>query len=287
VLGIEPARIVAEASIANGIPSLIEFFGVDAARKLAVRGETADLVVGNNVLAHVPDLQDFIGGLALAVKPQGRISVEFPHLLNLIEQCQYDTIYHEHFSYLSLGTVQRMFAAHGLTVVDVEELTTHGGSLRVWAAPAPSSPPVAGSVAAQLRRERAAGLDRLATYERFDAAVVESKRTLLEFLIAQKREGRSIAAYGAPAKGNTLLNYCGIRNDFIDYTVDRSPHKQGRFLPGTHIPIYPVERVAETKPDYLLILPWNLRDEIVEQMVFVRAWGCRFVTPIPRVSVHS
>lgn len=287
VLGIEPARNVAEAAIGRGIPTRIEFFGIEAARKLTSQGETADLVIGNNVLAHVPNLDDFIGGLALAVKPHGRISVEFPHLLNLIEQCQYDTIYHEHFSYLSLGTVQRMFAAHGLAVVDVEELPTHGGSLRVWAARAEQAPPSAPSVAALLGREAAAGLDDLATYERFDAAARESKRSLLEFLIARKREGRSIAAYGAPAKGNTLLNYCGIRGDFIDYAVDMSPHKQGRFLPGTHIPIYAVERVAETKPDYLVILPWNLREEIVEQMAFVREWGCRFVTPVPRVAVHS
>jgi SAM-dependent methyltransferase len=286
VLGIEPARNVAQAAIEAGIPTRVEFFGARAARRLAEAGERADLVVGNNVLAHVPDIRDFIEGLALVVKPEGRISLEFPHLLNLIEQTQYDTIYHEHFSYLSLLTVDRMFETMGLRIVDVEELPTHGGSLRVWAARAAPAGAPAPRVEALLRREREAGLEEIATYERFGEAVVASKRDLLEFLIARKREGSSIAAYGAPAKGNTLLNYCGIRGDFIEYTVDRSPHKQGRFLPGTHIPVHPVERIAQTKPEYVLILPWNLRVEIIEQMRCVREWGGRFVTPIPRVAVH-
>jgi SAM-dependent methyltransferase len=286
VLGIEPAGNVAEAALGEGIPTRVEFFGVDCARRLAARGEFADLLIGNNVLAHVPDLNDFVGGLALAVKPEGKISVEFPHLLNLIEHCQFDTIYHEHFSYLSLMTVQRMFAAHELTVVDVEEIPTHGGSLRVWAARSGSAPP-SPRVQALIERERTAGLDRVPTYERFAAVVMECKRGLLDFLINCKREGRTIAGYGAPAKGNTLLNYCGVRNDFVDYTVDRNPHKQGRYLPGTHIPIYAPAHIAETKPDYVLILPWNLRDEIVDQMGFIREWGGRFVTAIPSVVVYD
>lgn len=286
VLGIEPAGNVAEAALGEGIPTLVEFFGVECARRLAARGEIADLLIGNNVLAHVPDLNDFVGGLALAVKPAGRISVEFPHLLNLIEHCQFDTIYHEHFSYLSLMTVQRMFAAHDLTVIDVEEIPTHGGSLRVWAARTGSFP-AGPRVAALIERERAAGLDRLPAYERFGAAVMECKRGLLDFLIDCKRAGKTIAGYGAPAKGNTLLNYCGVRADFIDYTVDRNPHKQGRYLPGTHIPIHPPARIAETKPDYVLILPWNLREEIMDQMGFVREWGARFVTAIPNVVVYD
>jgi 2-polyprenyl-3-methyl-5-hydroxy-6-metoxy-1,4-benzoquinol methylase len=287
VVGIEPARNVAKSAIEAGIPTRIEFFGVETATRFIAEEGKADLVIGNNVLAHVPDLRDFIGGLAIAVKPEGRISMEFPHLLNLIEQCQYDTIYHEHFSYLSLSTVRRMFAAHDLAVVDVEEIPTHGGSLRVWAAPASSAPVANARVDAVLRRELDSGIEELGTYERFGIAVVESKRGLLDFLIARKREGRSIAGYGAPAKGNTLLNYCGIRSDFIDYTVDRSPHKQGHFLPGTHIPIHPVERIAETKPDYVLILPWNIAEEILDQMGFVRDWGGRFISPIPRVTVHA
>lgn len=286
VLGIEPAANVAEAAVAAGIPSRVEFFGVASARALAARGESADLLVGNNVLAHVPDLNDFIGGLAIAVKPAGLVSLEFPHLLRLIEGRQFDTIYHEHFSYLSLGTVRTMFEAHGLRLVDVEEIPTHGGSLRVWAARQACAPAASARIAEMLAREEAAGLRGIAAYERFGREVGRTKCSLLDFLIGVKREGRRVAAYGAPAKGNTLLNYCGIRSDFIDYTVDRSPHKQGRFLPGTHIPIHPVERIAETKPDYVLILPWNLRDEIIGQMAHIRAWGGRFVTPIPEVAVH-
>lgn len=286
VLGIEPAANVAQAAVAAGIPSRVEFFGVACARALVARGESADLLVGNNVLAHVPDLNDFIGALAIAVKPKGLVSLEFPHLLRLIEGRQFDTIYHEHFSYLSLGTVRLMFEAHGLRLVDVEEISTHGGSLRVWAARQAAAAPASARVAELLAREEAAGLRVIETYERFGREVGQTKCSLLDFLIAAKREGRRVAAYGAPAKGNTLLNYCGVRSDFIDYTVDRSPHKQGRFLPGTHIAIYPVERIAETKPDFVLILPWNLRDEIIGQMAHIREWGGRFVTPIPEVAVH-
>ena len=287
VLGIEPAGNVAEAALGEGIPTRVEFFGVESARRLVEEGCAADLLIGNNVLAHVPDLRDFVGGLALAVKPNGMISVEFPHLLNLIERCQFDTIYHEHFSYLSLTTVRRMFAEHGLTVVDVEEISTHGGSLRVWAMRSDSAKAPTSRVAELIAREIAAGLDRVHTYEQFSTSVMQCKQSLLEFLIEAKRAGKSVAGYGAPAKGNTLLNYCGVRGDFIDYTVDRNPHKVGRYLPGTHIPIHAVTRIAETKPDYVLILPWNLQDEIAEQMSFIRDWGGRFVTAIPRTVVHA
>ncbi|MBV8152756.1 MAG: class I SAM-dependent methyltransferase, partial [Candidatus Eremiobacteraeota bacterium] len=285
VLGVEPAEGVAREAIASGIPTRVEFFGVESARELAAGGQQADLLIGNNVLAHVPDLRDFVGGFVLALKPEGRISLEFPHVLNLIRGRQFDTIYHEHFSYFSLSTVATMFGAHGLSVIDVETLTTHGGSLRVWAALGEAGILPSARVEEALERERAAGLDRLETYRGFGAAVAETKRAFLEFLIRAKRDGLSIAAYGAPAKGNTLLNYCGVRSDFIEYTVDRSPHKQGRYLPGTHIPIYPVERLAETKPDLVVILPWNLQDEIVAQVAHVRDWGGRFVVPIPEARV--
>jgi SAM-dependent methyltransferase len=288
VLGIEPAANVAAAAQAKGIETLVQFFGTATARALPRK---ADLLLGNNVLAHVPDLNDFVAGMKLALADGGTITMEFPHLLRLIEGKQFDTIYHEHFSYFSLLTVRQVFAAHGLAIVDVEELPTHGGSLRIYARHAPPAGepqgPVAASesVAALEERERAFGLDRIGTYARFNDDVRATKRALLAFLVRAKSEGKSIAGYGAPAKGNTLLNYCGIRTDFVDYTVDRSPHKQGHFLPGTHIPIFAPERIAETKPDYVLILPWNLRDEIVAQMAHVRAWGGRFVVPIPRVEV--
>jgi len=283
VLGIEPAANVAGAARAKGIETLVQFFGAAAARALPRK---ADLLLGNNVLAHVPDLNDFVSGMKLALADGGTITMEFPHLLRLIEGNQFDTIYHEHFSYFSLLTVRQVFAAHGLTIVDVDELPTHGGSLRIYARHAESAESSASPrVAALEQRERDFGLDRLATYARFNDQVRATKRALLEFLVRAKSEGSSIAAYGAPAKGNTLLNYCGIRTDFIDYTVDRSPHKQGLFLPGTRIPIFAPERIAETRPDYVLILPWNLRDEIVAQMAHVRQWGGRFVVPIPRVEV--
>ena len=285
VLGIEPARNVAAAAIAAGIPTRVEFFGVDCAKRLAAEGIAADLIVANNVLAHVPDINDFVGGIALALKPSGRASFEFPHLLRLIDEGQFDTIYHEHFSYLSLGTVRRIFGAHGLDVVDVDELPTHGGSLRVTAARA-GAHSVSARVGALIEREEAAGLSRIETYTAFNERVDAAKRGLLAFLIEAKRAGKRVAAYGAPAKGNTLLNYCGIRTDFVDFTVDRSPHKQGRLLPGTRIPIAPVERILEEKPDYVLILPWNLREEIMDQMSAVRAYGGRFVVPIPEVCIY-
>jgi SAM-dependent methyltransferase len=285
VVGIEPARNVAAVAIEKGIPTRIEFFGVEAARRLVAEGFAADLLVCNNVLAHVPDINDFVGGVAVALKSGGRASFEFPHLLRLIAEQQFDTIYHEHFSYLSLTTVRRIFSAHGLEVIDVAELPTHGGSLRVTAA-RNGVHPVSMRVAAMAQREEDAGLTQIATYTAFGRKVDATKRALLQFLIDRKAAGKRIAAYGAPAKGNTLLNYCGIRTDFVDFTVDRSPHKQGRFLPGTRIPIHPVERLFEERPDYVLILPWNLRDEIVEQMAEIRSWGGRFVVPIPEVRVY-
>lgn len=286
VLGIEPAVNVAQAAIAKGIPTLTQFFARDTAAGLVRQGKRADLLVGNNVLAHVPDVNSFVAGLKLLLAPRGVITLEFPHLLQLIALNQYDTIYHEHFSYWSFSTVRELFARHGLVLFDVEELATHGGSLRIFARHAEDDTQPAGArVAALLRKEESAGIRDPRTYAAFPARVAEHKRELLAFLIAAKREGKRIAGYGAPAKGNTLLNYCGIGRDFLDYTVDRSPQKQGCYLPGTHIPICAPERIAATQPDYLLILPWNLRDEIMQQMAHIRAWGGRFVVPIPRVEV--
>ena len=282
VLGVEPAANVAAVANEQGIPTLVEFFGRRVGERLAQEGRGADLVVGNNVLAHVPDLNDFVAGIAALLKPDGVVTMEFPHLLRLIEETEFDTIYHEHFSYFSFLTVRDVFARHGLTLFDVEELPTHGGSLRIYGA---RDRQETERPAALLEREREAGLDAPAVYEAFDERVREAKRSLLEFLIEAKRTGRTVVGYGAAAKGNTLLNYCGIRTDFLDYVVDRSPHKQGLFLPGTHIPIEAPERVAETRPDYVLILPWNLAEEITQQMAHVREWGCRFVTPVPRVRV--
>jgi C-methyltransferase-like protein/putative zinc binding protein/methyltransferase family protein len=286
VLGVEPAANVAEVAESRGIRTVVEFLGPETGRQVADEHGRADLVVGNNVLAHVPDLRGFVAGLRALVKDTGLVTLEFPHLLRLIERRQYDTIYHEHFSYFSLMTAERILAAHGLRLVDVEELWTHGGSLRLFAchdgAPDATSPRVAHLIA----RERAAGLGELAAYASFAERVKETKRKLLDFLIAAKRSGKSVVGYGAPGKGNTLLNYCGVRTDFLDYTVDRNPYKHGKFLPGTHIPVLPPERVAQTRPDYLLILPWNFKDEIMEQMAFIRGWGGKFVVPIPEVSIH-
>jgi C-methyltransferase-like protein/putative zinc binding protein/methyltransferase family protein len=286
VLGIEPAANVAEEAIRRGIPTLVEFFGEAMARRLVAGGTRADLLIGNNVLAHVPGLNDFVRGMAVLAAARSIITMEFPHLLRLIEGSEFDTIYHEHFSYFSLISVEQAFARHGLTIFDVDELPTHGGSLRIYAThtEAPVEP-VSDRVAQLRRREEAAGLGGLDVYLQFNERVKESKRQLLEFLIGVKRDGRSVVGYGAPAKGNTLLNYCGIRSDFIDYTVDRSPHKQGRFLPGTHLPIRHPDRIRETRPDYVLILPWNLKSEIMEQMAFIREWGGRFVVPVPEVAI--
>jgi hypothetical protein len=286
VQGIEPAANVAAAADAAGIPTYVKFFGEATARELVGVGIRADLLVGNNVLAHVPDLNDFVAGLKLLLAPTGVLTMEFPHLLRLMAEDQFDTIYHEHYSYFSLSTVRRVFAAHGLTLFDVEELPTHGGSLRIFARhEEDESRRIGGRVIELLGREALEGFSRLETYRSFDERVRRVKRGLLRFLIQAKEEGRSIAGYGAPAKGNTLLNYCGVRTDFLDFTVDRSPHKQGRFLPGTRIPIHGPDRLREARPDYVLILPWNLKEEIMEQMADIRSWGGRFVVAIPEVKI--
>lgn len=288
VLGIEPAANIAEVAIRKGVPTIVKFFGVDLARELAASGQKADLLLGNNVLAQVPDINDFVAGMKILLKPTGVITMEFPHLEQLMEQNQFDTIYHEHFSYFSLLTARRIFAAHGLTLFDVEELPTHGGSLRIYARHVEdSSKPVGQRVYEVCAREELAGYERIESYSRFDEQVKETKRKLLDFLIQAKRNGKRVAGYGAPGKGNTLLNYCGIRTDFLDYTVDRNPHKQGMFLPGTHVPIYSPELIRQTRPDFLLILPWNLRDEIIKQNAFIREWGGQFVVPIPEVKVYA
>jgi SAM-dependent methyltransferase len=287
-LGIEPAANVAAVAVAKGIPTRVQFFGREAAAEIAGDGVQADLVIGNNVLAHTPHLNDFVQGLKLVLKPRGVITMEFPHLLRLMAENQFDTIYHEHFSYFSLIAVSRVFEQQGLTIFDVDELPTHGGSLRIYARHAQdSSRALTTRVADLLERETAAGLSHLEAYLAFGGQVRRIKARLLKFLIAAKTRNKSIAGYGAPAKGNTLLNYCGIGSDFIDYTVDRSPHKQGLYLPGTHIPILSPDRVRETRPDYLLILPWNLRNEIIPQMAHIREWGGQFVTPIPDVRIWS
>jgi 2-polyprenyl-3-methyl-5-hydroxy-6-metoxy-1,4-benzoquinol methylase len=285
VLGVEPAKNVAAAAVAKGIPTVTEFFGAAAARRLAQDGP-ADLVIGNNVLAHVPDLGDFVDGVQILLGPRGVATFEFPHLMRLMDGNQFDTIYHEHVFYFSLTAVERVFRMHGLALFDVEELPTHGGSLRIYAAHADERS-VDARVDALRAREAAAGLTDVAAYGAFGRRVEETKRTLLTFLIDAKRAGKSVVGYGAAAKGNTLLNYCGIRTDFLDYVVDRSPHKQGRLLPGSHIPIHAPDRVRETRPDYLLILPWNLREEIMGQMAHIREWGGRFVVPIPAVQVRA
>jgi SAM-dependent methyltransferase len=286
VLGVEPARNVARVAEERGVPTRVEFFGTALALRMVSEGVSADLLIANNVLAHVPALNDFVAGMKIVLKPRGVITIEFPHLLRLIEGNEFDTIYHEHFSYFSFGTVEMVLARHGLTVFDVEELPTHGGSLRLHVAHVhdPTKEP---SVRVEAMRgcEREARLDRLSTYSDFAGRVTATKRALLSLLIGLKQDGRTIAAYGAPAKGNTLLNYCGIGRDFLEYTVDRNPYKQGRFLPGTHIEIHAPERVAETRPDYLMILPWNLAGEIMDQMAFIREWGGRFLVPIPSPEV--
>lgn len=287
-LGIEPAANVAEVAVKKGVPTLVKFFGRETARELAAQGKHADLILGNNVLAQVPDLNDFVGGMKILLKPQGVITIEFPHLMRLMQENQFDTIYHEHFSYFSLFTSEKIFEAHGLKLFDVDELPTHGGSLRIYGRHAEdSSKPVTARVDELRAREEAAGLTRLDGYLRFEEQVKETKRKLLGFLIDAKRARKQIVGYGAPGKGNTLLNYCGIRTDFLDYTVDRSPYKHGKFTPGTHIPIFPVDKIRETRPDYVLILPWNLKDEIMKQMAYIREWGGQFVVPIPEAKVFS
>jgi SAM-dependent methyltransferase len=287
VLGIEPAANIAEVAVRKGVPTQVAFFGRRIARSLAVES-CADLLIGNNVLAHVPDLNDFVGGMKLLLAPGGTITMEFPHLMRLIADKQWDTIYHEHFSYFSFLTVSRVFAAHRLRLFDVEELPTHGGSLRVYAAHDDDAGKPDTTRAEELReREREAGYERLETYTRYGARVEADKRRILEFLIGLKNEGRRVVGYGAPAKGNTLLNYCGVRRDFLDYTVDLSPHKQGCFLPGSHIPIRPPRAIEEDRPDVVVILPWNLKDEIVEQLGFIGEWGGRFAARTPDLTLLS
>jgi hypothetical protein len=286
VLGIEPAANVAKVAIDKGIPTLVEFFGERTARQLVAQGRQADLICGANVLAQVPQPNDFVKGLQLLLKPGGVVTIEFPHLMRLMAENQFDTIYHEHFSYFSFLSAERIFNAHSLILFDVEELPTHGGSLRVYARHADDTTKPVTTRAQQLRqREIDAGLLRLETYASFGEQVKETKRKLLEFLIAAKRAGKTIVGYGAPGKGNTLLNYCGIRTDFLDFTVDRNTYKQGKFLPGTRIPIHHPDRIREARPDYVLILPWNLKDEIVQQLAFIREWGGKFVVPIPEATV--
>lgn len=283
-LGIEPARNVAEKAIEKGIPTITEFFGVALAKKLAAEGKQANVIAGNNVLAQVPDLNDFVGGLKILLKPQGVVTLEFPHLERLIAENQFDTIYHEHFSYFSFVTIDRIAQRHGLKLVDVEELPTHGGSLRVYLAHEGSDHLVSPAVNALLDRERSAGFEDIATYRSFQKQVDATKRGLLAYLIAAKESGKRICGYGAPGKGNTLLNYCGIGPDFLDFTVDRSHFKHGRFTPGMRIPILPVEAISQARPDLILILPWNLKHEIVGQMrPVVSEWGGKFIVPIPRV----
>ncbi|MCH9651626.1 MAG: class I SAM-dependent methyltransferase [Deltaproteobacteria bacterium] len=289
VLGIEPAGNVAEVAEKAGIPTRVQFFGKETAKQLVEEGYRADLLVGNNVLAHVPDLNDFVAGMKVVLAPGGVITMEFPHLLRLMQEGQFDTIYHEHFSYFSFHTVRAIFAAHGLTLFDVEELNTHGGSLRIYGRhegqTAIGETGVSHRVEDLLAREEEAGLTSREAYLSFAETAQSVKRGLLRFLLKVKEERGTVVGYGAPAKGNTLLNYCGIREDFLDYTVDRSPHKQGCFLPGTRIPIYEPERILETKPDYVLILPWNLKGEIVDQMAEIRSWGGQFVVAVPEIDV--
>ena len=286
VLGIEPAANVAKVAVEKGVPTLVRFLGQRTATVLAAEGRFADLVLGNNVLAQVPDLNDFVEGLKILLKPRGVLTLEFPHLLRLIQRNEFDTIYHEHFSYFSMIAAKRILEAHGLRVFAVEELATHGGSLRVYACRAEDQTrKIEASVERIIEMEKEAGLDSPAGYTGFAKQARDTKLALVEFLLTAARENKTVAGYGAPGKSATLLHYCGIGKDLIEYTVDRSPHKQGRFLPGTHIPIYHPDRIRETKPDYVVILPWNLKDEILEQLQFIREWGGRFVVPIPEVTV--
>ena len=281
VLGIEPAANVAAVAIEKGIPTLVEFFGVALAERLVAEGHRADLIIGNNVLAQVPDLNDFVAGMALLLKRDGMITMEFPHLQRLIEGNQFDTIYHEHFSYFSLIAIEAIAARHDLKIVDVEELPTHGGSLRVYLTKSDSSHEVQPSVITLALRERRLGYQAAAAYEVFGEQVRKTKHKLLSLLLQIKQTGRRICGYGAPGKGNTLLNYCGIGTDFLDFTVDLNPHKHGRFTPGMHIPILPVNAIDEARPDYLLILPWNLKQEIIGQMSHIKSWGAKFIVPVP------
>jgi hypothetical protein len=287
VLGIEPAANVAKVAVEKGVPTLVQFFGTHLAKELAAQGRCGDLVLGNNVLAQVPDLNDFVEGLKIMLKPEGVLTLEFPHLLQLIQLNEFDTIYHEHFSYFSLLSAVKILQAHGLKVFDVEELKSHGGSLRIYACRDESKThAVEPNVRKVMADEARAGLDNVNGYESFSRQVKETKFALVDFLLTAAKQGKKVAGYGAPGKSATLLHYCGIGKDLIAYTVDRSPYKQGRFLPGSRIPIYHPDRIRDTKPDYVLILPWNLKDEIMQQLQFIREWGGRFVMPIPKVAVY-
>jgi SAM-dependent methyltransferase len=285
VLGIDPAENVAEAARERGVETIVDFFDAEFARRLVRDGRRADLIAANNVLAQVPALNDFVAGIEILLAADGVATIEVPHLARLIEGLQFDTIYHEHFSYFSLTTMHRLFSMHGLEVFDVDELPSHGGSLRVYLQRSGGAHPIASGVARVLGEERTAGYDSVEGYRDFGTSVAETKWRLLELLIRLRREGARVVGYGAPGKGNTLLNYCGIRTDILDYTVDRNPYKHGRFLPGTHIPIHPPERIAETRPDYVLILPWNLKKEIAAQLSYVREWGGQLLVPIPQPEV--
>ena len=280
-LGIDPAANVAEAAQARGVPTDVSFFNEAKGAQMASEGKLADLIVGNNVLAQVPDLNDFVAGISRLLKPTGTVTVEFPHVMRMFDDNQFDTIYHEHFYYFSLLSTEAIFARHGMTVFDVEELWTHGGSLRIYACPRAAGRATTERLQALRQREELAGYHDVTTYERFEEKVRETKRKILTLLIDLKCQGRTIAGYGAPGKGNTLLNYCGIRTDFIDFTVDRNPYKQGRLLPGTHIPVFSPEQIDDVKPDYIFILPWNFKDEILAQLAYVRDWGAKFIVPIP------
>ena len=285
-LGVEPAANVAAVAQEKGIDTVVEFFGRDCAARLASDGRQADLIAANNVMAHVPDLNDFVGGMKILLAPQGVVTIEVPHLLRLVEGNQFDTIYHEHFSYFSFLSATRVLSAHGLEMFDVEELKSHGGSMRLYAQHRGQGiQPVSDRVEALADKERGLGFDTLEGHAGFSPRVEETKWKLLEFLIEARREGKTIAGYGAPGKGNTLLNYCGIRTDLLDFTVDRNPYKQGQFLPGTHIPIKHPDALEQARPDYILILPWNLKDEIAAQLSYTREWGARCVVPIPEVEV--
>ena len=286
VLGIEPAANVAKAAVEKGVPTVVKFFGEEAARELAREYGKADLLLGNNVLAHVPKLNDFVAGMKLLLQDDGVITMEFPHLLQLIDQNQFDTIYHEHFSYLSFFVVEKVFARHGITLFDVEEIPTHGGSLRIYGRhDCDHSKPVTDNVVRLRAKELSKGLAGFEIYDAFTEKVKNTKRNLLKLLIQIKQEGKAIAGYGAPGKGNTLLNYCGIRTDFLDYTVDKNPYKQGKYTPGTRIPIFGPEKIRESRPDYILILPWNLKEEIIGQLDYIREWGGQFIVPIPEPAI--
>ena len=286
VLGIEPARNIAKVATEKGIPTIVEFFDDKMAGDLAAQKKKADLLLGNNVLAQVPGINSFVSGMKTVLKPGGIITMEFPHLMRLMEENQFDTIYHEHYSYFSFLSVEKIFTGHSLVIFDVEELPTHGGSLRIYARHQENRAlPVSGRVKELRRREKSAGLSRMSAYSAFSEKVKETKRKLLSLLIDIKKRGKTIAGYGAPGKGNTLLNYCGIRTDFFDYTVDRNPYKHGKFTPGTHIPIFPPDKIRETKPDFVFILPWNLKEEIMKQNSFIREWGGKFIVPIPEAKI--